>query len=155
METSILKKLAIMQEEGNDFFIIFDELDSDNDKAYEGTEQEALEQYDKLTPETKEICTFAEYCNDNLTEVEEYEESNGDWLVCDDSEADELWEQSLDNYIDEIITPELPETYRYYFDNEAWKEDARMDGRGHSLNTYDGNEYEQTIEGETFYLYKR
>ena len=62
-----------MQEEGNDFFIIFDELDSDNDKAYEGTEQEALEQYDKLTPETKEICTFAEYCNDNLTEVEEYE----------------------------------------------------------------------------------
>ncbi len=28
------------------------------------------------------------------------------------------------------------------------------DGRGHFLNTYDGNENEQTIEGTTFYIYR-
>ena len=29
-----------------------------------------------------------------------------------------------------------------YFDREAWKRDARMDGRGHCLGSYDGGEYE-------------
>ena len=29
-----------------------------------------------------------------------------------------------------------------------------MDGRGHSINTYDGNEDEETILGETFYIYR-
>ena len=37
---------------------------------------------------------------------------------------------------------------------DAWKRDARMDGRGHSLSSYDGHENEETVEGTTFYIYR-
>lgn len=33
--------------------------------------------------------------------------------------------------------------------------DYRYDGRGHYLNSYDGNEEEQTVFDETFYFYRR
>ena len=46
-------------------------------------------------------------------------------------QADEAWDQALDS---------MPENLRPYFDREAWKRDARIDGRGHSLASYDGNE---------------
>ena len=78
-----------------------------------------------------------------------------EYLVVTDEEADELWEEELDNYIDEFILPELSEQYRYYFDDERWKSDARHDGRAHSLNRYDGNEYEQTVNGTTYYIYRQ
>ena len=88
-------------------------------------------------------------------EIEEYDEDNSDWLVCTDSEADDKWEQELDNYIEECIYPELSGTLRNYFDEDKWKTDARYDGRGHSLAKYDGHECEQEIEGTTYYLYKQ
>jgi len=78
-------------------------------------------------------------------------EANGEeYLVVTDDEADVLWEEDLDNYIDEIILSELPEPYRNYFDDEAWKSDAKDDGRAHSLARYDGNENEQ----DGFYIYR-
>lgn len=63
-----------------------------------------------------------------------------EYLVVTDSEADDLWDLDLENYIDDCILYELPEQYRSYFDRERWKADARIDGRGHSLNRYDGSE---------------
>src|SRR6187402_3597133 len=62
-----------------------------------------------------------------------FEYGSSEYLVVTDSEADDLWDEDLQNYIDDCILPELPEPYRIYFDNEAFKSDARMDGRGHSL----------------------
>lgn len=41
-----------------------------------------------------------------------------------------------------------------YFDNEAWKADARHDGRGHSLNRYNGHEDKETVNLDTFYIYR-
>jgi len=41
-----------------------------------------------------------------------------------------------------------------YFDEDAWKYDAKMDGRGHSLASYDGNENEETVNDETYYIYR-
>lgn len=73
------------------------------------------------------------------------EHGNRTYIVVTDTEADDLWEQSLENYLDEIIYPELPENFRNYFNDEAWKADARYDGRGHSLSSYDGEENEITI----------
>ena len=61
------------------------------------------------------------------------------WLVLDDSEADERWEEELDWYIEECIMPEIPKYLQWYFDEEKWKNDARNDGRGHSISKYDGN----------------
>jgi len=34
----------------------------------------------------------------------------------------------------------MPKFTQFYFDDEKWKNDARMDGRGHSLSSYDGCE---------------
>lgn len=84
-----------------------------------------------------------EYNNTFSFEGEEY-------LVVTDEEADDLWEESLDNYLEECIYPELTGNLSRYFDDEAWKSDARHDGRGHSLSGYDGEEH----ESEGFYIYR-
>ncbi len=77
-----------------------------------------------------------------------------EWAVLTDSEADTAWEASLDSYLDECVLPELHGAVRCYFDEEAWKRDARHDGRGHAINSYDGDEDEiQTPEGWA-YIYR-
>ena len=83
-----------------------------------------------------------------------------EYLVVTDEEADDLWEQELDNYLEECIYPELTGNLANYFDDEKWKRDAKFDGRGHSLGRYDGCEEEITLtdkegdEIETFYIYR-
>lgn len=88
--------------------------------------------------------------HDNQTVVHDDEE----YLVLTDSEADEKWEEALENYIDECIIPEIPDPYKYYFDREKWTDDAKGDGRGHSLSTYDGEEQEETVDGVDYYIYR-
>ncbi len=82
------------------------------------------------------------------------DEEPGEYRVMTDSEADEAWDESLENYIDECILPEIPEHLRCYFDHEAWKHDAKYDGRGHSLSSYDSEEHEEQIDGEWYYIYR-
>jgi hypothetical protein len=88
--------------------------------------------------------------NDNILQAE-----GSYWLVVTDDEADDLWDESLDSYLDECVFPDLPETTRNYFDTDAWKRDARMDGRGHNLDKYDGSEYFETVDGETYFIYQQ
>lgn len=78
-----------------------------------------------------------------------------EYLVVTDDEADELWENELDNYLEEIIYPELPEHICRYFDSEAWKSDARYDGRASSLGRYDGNEDSVIYEDIELYIYRQ
>ena len=77
------------------------------------------------------------------------------YYVYTDSEADDAWEEALDNYIDEVILPEIPEAYQNYFDEESWKQDARYNGRGHILAGYDGDENEVEVNGTTYYIYRQ
>ena len=89
-----------------------------------------------------------------------FEAEGGEYMVVTDEEADNLWEESLDNYLEDCIYPELTGNLINYFDDEAWKRDARYNGRGHSLSSYDGCEEEITLtdkegdEIETFYIYR-
>ena len=80
-----------------------------------------------------------------------------DYLVVTDDEADDLWDESLESYIDDCL--EIPPQMMNYFDRDSWKYDARMDGRGHSLGRYDGHEHEIEVEHEgdrfRFYIYRR
>lgn len=78
-----------------------------------------------------------------------------EWLVVTDDEADQLWDEDLDSYLDECVLGEMPEMAQNYFDREKWKNDARVDGRAHSLNRYDGNEEYETINGEDYYIYRQ
>jgi hypothetical protein len=85
---------------------------------------------------------------------------DGMYAVLTDTEADDWWNQELENYVDECILPELPEQYRGYFDSEGWKDAARHDGRGHSIASYDGEEHSIVVEYEDglctqeFFIYR-
>ena len=69
-----------------------------------------------------------------------------EYMVGTDEEADEAWDQALDSYLDDCgVLDSMPENLRRYFDREAWKRDARFDGRGHALASYDGSEID--LEG--------
>ena len=68
---------------------------------------------------------------------------------------DDEWDQDLDSYLDECVLSDLHETVRRYFDEDAWKSDARIDGRGHSLNRYNGGELEQKWNDEWYYAYQQ
>lgn len=72
------------------------------------------------------------------------------WVLSDDA-ADEMWDQYLDSYIDDAM--EIPPALEPYFDRDKWKRDARVDGRGHALSSYDGSEVEMQIQGAWFAMF--
>ena len=146
------KSIALKQHLGEDCFILEDAKEA---KIYEGTKEDAREQFDEQSEDKEGIISFYLWCAENLTEVEEYEEdSYNDYLVLTDEEADEKWEESLDSYLEDCVYPELPKEMVNYFDDAAWKRDAKMDGRGHSLSGYDGNEDKETVNETTYYIYR-
>lgn len=71
-----------------------------------------------------------------------------EYAIGTDEEADAAWDQALDSYIENCVQPEIDRQGLGYlsaylkFDEEMWKRDARYDGRGHALASYDGNELE-------------
>jgi hypothetical protein len=78
-----------------------------------------------------------------------FSHGNAEYAVGTDEEADAAWDGELDNYIEECIEPEIEKitlagnlASYVTFDSDAWKRDARMDGRGHALSRYDGDEIE-------------
>jgi hypothetical protein len=77
-----------------------------------------------------------------------------DYLVLTEDEKEEVWEDRLESYLDDgcVEGADGP-----YFDREAWKRDARMDGAGHCISSYDGAE-EEVDTGECgagwYYIYR-
>ena len=72
-----------------------------------------------------------------------YSADGGEYAIGTDDEADDALDQSLDSYIDDCgLLDSMPEHLVQYFDRESWKSDARYDGRGHWLSSYDGDEIE-------------
>ncbi|QOI68922.1 hypothetical protein Lederberg_29 [Pelagibacter phage Lederberg EXVC029P] len=96
--------------------------------------------------------------NEDLSMIEEngdhYKFGEQEYLVVTDDEAEQLWDEHLDHYIEDCILPEMPEHFRSYFDEDKWKQDARMDGRAHSLALYDGDENYIEINGIEYYIYR-
>lgn len=93
--------------------------------------------------------------------IEEWEESNYDdstfesggteYMILTDKEATERAEESIDQYIDECVLGEMPENLQQYFDRESFISDCiSIDGRGHTLSGYDGEEHEQG----NYYIYR-
>jgi len=83
-----------------------------------------------------------------------FEFDGEEYAVLTDDEADIAWEESLQSYLDDCVYPELEGNLATYFDDEKWKRDARFDGRGHALGHYDGEEHEEKINGEWYYIYR-
>lgn len=169
-----LKSLALMQYNGEDFFI-------ENDTAYCGSYMEELQKHQH---EQSEL-TFEQWCSENLTEVEPYDEDNynNDYFVLTDEEADEkakeyildsLWafNASFIAYhtdLDEEVIQAIHDNGKCESNNDTihnlikklgdlddFVSDAiSVDGRGHFLSSYDGNENEETVNGTTFYIYRQ
>lgn len=79
-----------------------------------------------------------------------------DYLVGTDDEMDKEWEEDLDNYLEECVLCDIKdESLKRYFDKESWISDAKMDGRGHSLNRYDGGEESCKIGDTWYYAYRQ
>ena len=95
---------------------------------------------------------------EGLLEESRKQIKDGGYTIYGDDEADDEWGNVLNNYIGEQIYPEIiktsPTLYNY-FDEVAWKYDARRNGRGYYLSKYNGNEYEQTVNGTTYYIYRQ
>ena len=156
------KVIALAQHLGLSLEPEFDETDSyyvANREDYDTEEefQEAQAELDQEKEEAKD-----EAIQEVVDELENivnsydntYEYYNEEYLVLTDSEADDEVDRALDNYIDELIMPEIPEHLQNYFDEDSWKSDARMDGRGHILSTYDGDENEEEVNGTVYYIYR-
>ena len=122
--------------------------DFDLDDIDEPERMQALAQHLDCPPS---IITESRYGGDNTFSAE-----GSDWLVVDDEEADEIWEEDLENYIDECILPEMDVMHRDYFNREAWMQDTKNLGeRGSSLNRYDGVEHYEKIDDTTYYIYQQ
>lgn len=87
----------------------------------------------------------------------EYIEIKGEELrVLTDSEANEAWEEYIDNYIEECVLSELSVFIQEYFDYGKFKRDLKLDGRGRSLASYDSIEhcfYNSKVD-ETIHIYR-
>lgn len=141
------KVIALAQHLGIDLEPDFNEEDYPTDEyTPEEIEEARTDAISEVTSELDSIVNT--YGNTYSYYREEY-------LVLTDEEADDEWDDALENYIDEVIMPEIPECYQDYFDREGWKKDAEYDGRGHSLSTYDGCENEEEVNGTTYYIYRQ
>ena len=71
-----------------------------------------------------------------------------------DAEADEMFQENMDNYIDEVVLPEIPAPYDMYFDYEKFIRDVKLEqGRGPTLAAGDGEEVELISGGDYFFMY--
>ncbi len=170
LSLNTLRRLALMQHLGEDFFIL-------NGTAYVGEESAAKESYDAAKDDYND---FTSFCNDELEIVAELEadDYDEDYMVLTDEEADEkaadyikdsLWAFNASFLSNETGYPiEVFESLqdKYESGNDAvealidsQKSDTDMegfieaaisaDGRGHFLSSYDGNENEETVSGIT------
>ena len=101
------------------------------------------------------ITALAEHLNIQPEEIQPLHEncfgaSESEFLVLTDEEAESAFDQALKAFVDDCILPDIPEHLQSYFDTARWKQDARYDGRGHSLASYDGCEH----EAGDFYIYR-
>ncbi len=85
---------------------------------------------------------------------DEAESSIGNsYKVFTDAEAEKEFEESVECFVYDVMS-EIPEHLRQYFDKESYIEDNFND-RGSQLSHYDGCEYEEEVNGTTYYIYKQ
>jgi hypothetical protein len=76
-----------------------------------------------------------------------------EYLILSDDDADAAFDDYLEQMLDEPGM--VPGADGSYFDRAAWKRDAKMDGRGSSLASYDGHEHEFCVDGSDWYFLYR
>lgn len=149
---------------------------------YQGEESEVKEDYNNSDFANVDFSNFPEYCAENCLPVEEdHTDIDDDYLVLTDEEADEaakeyikesVWAFNAGFIINHSKLPyeaiEMVEGFQsakcedandtilaLIDDFDEFVSDAiSADGRGHFLSTYDGEENEETVDGETYFIYR-
>ena len=76
-----------------------------------------------------------------------------EWLVLTDKEADEWVANYAEDSLDDVLYG-VDKVIKQYFDTKRYLEDYIYDSdRGSVIASYDGNEYAETVNGATYYLY--
>ena len=172
------KSLALMQYLDLPYFQIEDSyFQGERNEAEEGFQI----WLDKMSKEFNNT-DFLEWCNENCLLVEEdYTEIDDDYSVYTDEEADEkaeiyisesVWAFNAGFIINHSKLPyeaiEMVEGFQsakcedandtilaLIDDFDEFVSDAiSADGRGHFLSSYDGEENEEMVNGETYYIYR-
>lgn len=99
----------------------------------------------------EKILALMEHTGDDWNQAES--EMGSNFKVMTDDEATEEFEESVENSADDAMR-EIPEHLQQYFDRDGYISDNFND-RGAQLNYYDGCEYEETVNGTTYYIYKQ
>ena len=100
----------------------------------------------------EKILALMEHTGEEYYECETHLDLDN-YRVYTDKEANDALDEALDEYCEEHILSQIPDYLRQYFDDEEWKDDNSSD-RGHYLGQSDGDEHEETINGNTYYIYK-
>ena len=166
LSQSEMQMIAMAINEGIDFFEYDDVLYTGMSQDKFDAKEEALLADPDYENREEVDARLAAWIDENLCgqlddefTVSSYDENiieyaGGEYLVVDESTANDLWEAELDNYLEECVYPELSGNLAQYFDDEKWKRDARIDGRGHSLAGYDGNESNVKVDGTEFCIFR-
>jgi hypothetical protein len=166
------KSLALMQYLNLPYFEV-------EGSYFQGNKDNARENYEAYLFDEIDTVSFWEWCNANCLPVEpEYNYIDDNYLVRTDEEADE----AVKEYIKESVwafnadficgygSPLVPMVKAYQekecegangaileliTDLDDFVQRAiNTDGRGHFLSSYDGEENEETVNGETYYIYR-
>ena len=141
-----------------------------NDTYYVGASQEEYENFEVKELNSKEDSkiAFDEWIDDNYSLLEEeitneykdyFKYGKEEYLVYTDEEADSaaydsvysIWE---DCYLTEDIQNSLGFLVNYIDLKKATLDSIKIDGRGHTLASYDGEECEEYINSTIYYIYR-
>lgn len=96
------------------------------------------------------VLALMEHTGLNYDEAESAIDS--EYKVLTEDEADSMLDRYLEQYVEDNVLYQIPVHLQQYFDTQAWIEDNNSD-RGFWLNSVNGEEYEETINGTTYYIY--
>lgn len=76
------------------------------------------------------------------------------YRILTEQEKEDAWDEALESYAEECV----PGYDGPYFDTKSWLSDAKIDGAGHTLATYDGHEHEYCVSrpggADWFFLFR-
>lgn len=97
--------------------------------------------------------TVEEALNDCDVSEDDIEHGKRAYLVADEGTTEQIARDYVENTIDDVL--DIPDNLRPYFDKEKYIDDCMMDGYGHILNSWDGTEDTETVDGTTYYIIRR
>lgn len=105
-----------------------------------------------VNEDEEKVLALMEHTGDEYSECESHIDLDR-YRVYTDQEANKALDDALDRYCEEFILSQIPDYLQQYFDDKEWKDDNSSD-RGFYLGQSDGDEHEETINENTYYIYK-